>query len=178
MTTWTSDKLTKIGEAVRTRGRQWRLGLMLLALATVLAAAACGTSEAGHNVDVTGSGPGAAATSRNSTPGSYATAARTQTPGPAGAPAGREIEVVARDNAFEPRAIVISRGETVTIVMPNDGAAIHNWHLQGVPAPEPTTDLAPDGQTVRVTFSVDQTGTFPFICDVHPQEMTGRLTVQ
>ena len=41
-----------------------------------------------------------------------------------------------------------------------------------------TTMLLPAGQSQTITFTIAQTGTFNYTCDVHPTEMRGKLTVQ
>ncbi|MFQ6019218.1 MAG: cupredoxin domain-containing protein [Dehalococcoidia bacterium] len=114
-------------------------------------------------------------------------------PGP-GAPGGLAVEM--GDNFFvfegeqEP-AIAITAGEEVTINLTNDGAAIHNMHIDGTSdeyasiicetgGDEPCSDPSrmAGGETGTMTFQLDQPGTYNFRCDFHPQEMTGTLEVQ
>ncbi len=52
----------------------------------------------------------------------------------------------------------------------NEGQALHNWDVAGVTK----TNFLPHGQTQVVTFTVAP-GTYTFVCDVHPKEMTGVL---
>jgi plastocyanin len=102
--------------------------------------------------------------------------------GPAapGAPAGA-IVIVATDNKFDRTQITIKANEPTTVTLQNKGSAIHNWHVLNVKdkdGKEITTKLLTGGQSETITFTITQTGTFDYLCDVHPVEMRGKLTVQ
>ena len=56
----------------------------------------------------------------------------------------------------------------------NEGQAVHNWNVAGVTK----TELLQHGQTQVVTFTIASPGTFNYVCDVHPKEMTGVLVAQ
>lgn len=74
---------------------------------------------------------------------------------------GRQITIASGDNWFDPDELEISRGETVTLVVSNDGVLTHNVSIDefGV-----NRDYRP-GETVRITFTADQSGEFEFYCD-------------
>jgi plastocyanin len=96
-------------------------------------------------------------------------------------PAERQIRVVAKDNYFEPADLMVQAGETIELILVNEGTAIHNWRLLDAPTgggEEPQTRLIPGGQEARVIFRVDRPGEYRFWCDVHPVEMVGTLRVR
>jgi len=108
-----------------------------------------------------------------------ATATPTATPTPPAV--ATSWTVVATDNKFDVSAIAVPAGQTVTLTFNNRGQAIHNWHvlnLKDRDGKDITTQLLPGGQSQTITFTVTQTGTFEFLCDVHPTEMRGTLFVQ
>jgi plastocyanin len=102
-------------------------------------------------------------------------------PAPGGAaPAGGTV-IVATDNKFDKTQITVKANEPVTLTLQNKGSAIHNWHVLNVKdkdGKDITTNLLPGGQSQTITFVITQTGTFDYLCDVHPVEMRGKLTVQ
>ncbi len=139
-----------------------RLWLVLLVPVAVAAATACGSGSSG-----TASSGGATAT---------------QAAGGAavGGAASSQITVVATDNKFDKTALTVPAGKEVTITFENKGSAIHNWHVGGVKGKDGkdiTTQLIPGGKTETVSFTIDNPGTYDYMCDVHP-EMRGKLTVQ
>ncbi len=160
---------------------QVRVPVVAAALVAMLAVAACGAGQAKDNVDVSYSGPGATATVSSfqpissATPAPSATATSASSGGSTGS--GQPLPVMARDNVFDPKEISIQRGTTYTLTLTNRGTSAHNWRLIGV-AGEPKTDIIQGGQTARVTFTVNESGTFTMRCDVHPTEMDGQLRVQ
>ncbi|MER3419432.1 MAG: hypothetical protein C4290_02425 [Chloroflexota bacterium] len=89
--------------------------------------------------------------------------------------------IVATDNKFDKTQITVKANEPVTLTFQNKGSAIHNWHvlnLKDKDGKDITTNLLPGGQSQTITFVATQTGTFDYLCDVHPAEMRGKLTVQ
>lgn len=91
--------------------------------------------------------------------------------------AGREITMASGDNWFDPNELELSVGETVTIIVSNDGVLTHNISIDefGV-----RKDYRP-GETARVTFTPDRAGEFVFYCDEpgHREAgMVGVLTVR
>ncbi len=111
--------------------------------------------------------------------GQKANTSPTATPTPP--PVSTNITVVGTDNKFDVNAIAIPAGQQVTLTFQNRGGALHNWHAQRAQSTaggEPQTKLLPPGQSETITFTIAQTGTFTYICDVHPADMKGTLFVQ
>lgn len=171
--------------------RTWCALLRVFAapLLAVLLVAACGEQD-DNTAGLREYGPGVTATVPNFTPISNATpmgtrAAATAAAAATGAAATggstRDVTVVGKDNFFEQRELTIRNQESVRLTFRNEGSAIHNWHVRNVrdaSGREPATDLIPGNQQTSITFTIAQPGTYTYICDVHPVEMTGRLTVQ
>jgi plastocyanin/mono/diheme cytochrome c family protein len=90
-------------------------------------------------------------------------------------------EVIATDNRFNVNRMGIPAGQPVTVQFQNNGQALHNWHVlnvqsaQGQPV---TTQLLTGGRGETITFTINQPGSYPYLCDVHPVEMRGTLVVQ
>lgn len=88
------------------------------------------------------------------------------------------VTIVATDNKFDLKRIVVPAGQEVTLTVQNKGEALHNFHVFGV-----KTDDGQEIQTslteklVTTKFTLSQKGTYDYRCDVHP-EMNGKLTVQ
>ena len=72
---------------------------------------------------------------------------------------------------FEPASIVVDAGSTVTWTNQDDFP--HNVHL--LDGSDRTIDL-PLGEQGTLTF--DEAGTFDYECSLHPQQMTGSVTVE
>jgi plastocyanin len=106
------------------------------------------------------------------------TAAQTNVSGP-----GLNLSETTTDNKFSTTSYTIKVGQQVTMVVHNNGQAMHNWHLLNQKSDDgkdivTTPLLVPPGGTATVTFAISTPGTYKFQCDVHPTEMTGTLTVQ
>lgn len=74
---------------------------------------------------------------------------------------GRVVTMASGDNWFDPDELEISRGETITLVISNDGVLTHNISIDEFGVKK---DYRP-GETVRVTFTADRAGEFEFYCD-------------
>lgn len=88
--------------------------------------------------------------------------------------AADDLEVNAQDIAFDVDRIEVAVGQAVTVTFNNNDTGIpHNLHVEagGVDA---KTDIAPGPDTQTLEFTIDEAGSYTFICDVHPQ-MTGDL---
>ena len=115
--------------------------------------------------------------------GAAATAAATGATGGGGAGAGgaMEIKVLFKDNVFEPDAITVPVGTTVTFEYENTGTAIHNMMIQsgdteGEIFQSPTVVNPGDSGEFVGTFT--KAGQIAFICVYHQPDMTGTLTVE
>jgi cytochrome c oxidase subunit II len=98
-------------------------------------------------------------------------------PANAGTPQTRTINVDARQFAFEPAALDVQRGDTVTLHLESLDAS-HGLSIDGYDV----NIQAEPGKSADVTFVADQPGTFKFRCSVtcgalHPF-MIGELTVE
>lgn len=91
--------------------------------------------------------------------------------------AAPEVRVIAGDMYFDPSEVRIHSGETVNLVLENQGAAFHDLTI-------PALDwvLAVDGGArASGALTVSEPGVYDFLCSVpgHAQAgMTGTLTVE
>ena len=98
-----------------------------------------------------------------------------------GGASGRTVNLTARDNSFDPKDWTIQNQETVRLNFDNKGSALHNFHVTsvvGADGKDIKIDLVPGGQSTQLTFTIALRGTYRYICDVFPAEMTGTLNVQ
>jgi len=86
---------------------------------------------------------------------------------------GREITMTSGDNWFQPNELQVSRGETVTLVISNDGVLTHNISIDEFGVKK---DYRP-GETARVTFTADRAGEFRFYCDEPGHSEAGMVGV-
>jgi plastocyanin len=78
-------------------------------------------------------------------------------------------EVTLRNTAFDPLIAAVPTGATVTFTN-NDSFG----HTVTVPALDVDRELGGDEST---TVTVEQAGTFDYVCELHPPSMLGRLVV-
>jgi len=140
----------------------------LLTGGTLLAVIDGGEGEATGGTPVAGASPTAAASP--STPGA--------------------LTVEMGDNFFkfegqEEPTIPAKAGVETTIDLTNVGAAIHNMRVFGADNELNTPDdfvsepnLIPAGTGGKITFKLDQAGTYDFHCDFHPDLMKGKIQVE
>ena len=86
-----------------------------------------------------------------------------------------DITVVSHDIYFEPTEFTIPSGETVTVSLPNEGMAPHNFAIDEL---DISVDLAP-GETKSVEINAEP-GVYEFYCNVpgHREAgMVGTMTV-
>lgn len=98
------------------------------------------------------------------------------TPEAAGSPAAANFVIVSRDILFEPAVMTIAAESDVTISLPNEGFAPHNFSIDEL---EISVDLAP-GETKEVVINAPA-GEYEFYCNVpgHREAgMVGTLTVE
>ncbi len=91
------------------------------------------------------------------------------------AAAADTVEVVSHDISFEPKDVTIPANTDVKFVLPNEGAAAHNFSIDALNISE---DLAP-GETKEIVINAPA-GTYEFYCNVpgHKEAgMVGTLTV-
>ena len=88
--------------------------------------------------------------------------------------AADDSKVTARDTVYEPAAVQIEVGESVTL---DNAQGFHNFRFddEALPAtPAGDTDAVWD-TPLRKTFTTP--GTYAFHCDAHPVDMNGTVTV-
>jgi len=91
------------------------------------------------------------------------------------------IVSVATDNRFSSNQLAANANEQTSLTLRNQGSALHNLRVQnvrGADGQDIVTRLLPGGQSETIQFTIAQAGSYPFICDVHPVEMRGTLTVR
>ena len=91
-------------------------------------------------------------------------------------PAQRTFRVEARQFAFSPAVLTVDPGDTVTIELVSTDV-VHGLYVDGYGV----SVTADPGQTARLTFTADRSGSFRFRCNVtcgamHPF-MIGKLQV-
>jgi plastocyanin len=90
-----------------------------------------------------------------------------------------EITIVGENIAFDRSELTIEAGVETTITFENrDGGVPHNFHIEGGAAGDFKTDIESGPVTQTLTFTITEPGTYTFLCDVHPPQMTGTLTVR
>jgi plastocyanin len=90
---------------------------------------------------------------------------------PTGEPVATNQVELPKSYQFEPAAIVVDVGTTVTWTNQDDFP--HNVHM--LDGSDRTVDL-PLGGSGTLTF--DEAGTFDYECSLHPQQMKGTVTVE
>lgn len=108
-----------------------------------------------------------------------------------GAEPATDVTVRAEEFTFIPDKIAIPAGQTVTIMLQNDGEVEHDLQVDGLTI-EPSGDMdmtgdhggadaetvalhtAP-GETAELTFITEQTGTFEFYCTIDDHRDTGMV---
>lgn len=84
---------------------------------------------------------------------------------------GDGTTIVMESIAFQPADLTVEVGETVTWVH-NDPGLIHT-----VTADDGTFDSGQITENEEFSHTFDTPGTYPYRCDVHPNQMTGTITV-
>lgn len=104
--------------------------------------------------------------------------AATPTPaGPASSPSGDAQTIVAKDIKFVPTAVSVKADTAFDILFDNQDGAPHNIDISSSGG---TTVFKGEIVTsTKVTYAIPvlPAGTYPFICDVHP-DMKGTITAQ
>lgn len=93
----------------------------------------------------------------------------------------REIEVILRDNFFEPAEIRLKVGEAATIEAKNEGVAIHNMHVLSAATEGEdfrSEPLINPGQESKFDVQFSTAGTYQFQCDLHLPGMVGQIIVE
>ena len=99
------------------------------------------------------------------------------TPAAGGAATGQQVTVTSVDIAFNPEALTIPANTDVVVLLPNNGAAQHNFSIDAL---QISVDQAPGQTDQKVTINAPA-GTYEYYCNVpgHKQAgMVGTLTAQ
>ena len=92
----------------------------------------------------------------------------------------RTVSIDASEFAFEPDTIEAQAGQRLRIELVNTGTLSHNLHIDGE-AVQAKTETVQKGSEASVTFTVPDSGSVRFFCNVpgHKQAgMTGKVVVQ
>jgi amicyanin len=134
------------------------LALLLACLALGLVAAGCGGDD-----DDDGGGGGASQSEQPADTG--------------GGGGGGGAQVSMQNVQFSPKDLSVKTGETITFT--NDEAIPHDVHKTSGPGKDfasgPTGGMQ-EGDTFELTL--DQPGTYEYVCDVHAPGMAGTITVK
>ena len=96
-----------------------------------------------------------------------------------------EFDLSMTDTDYDPEALTVAAGATLTLNITNDGAAIHNLRIAGADNDYDTDDDAvsdPDivsaGETADLEWvAPDEAAVIDFRCDFHP-DLVGTVTVE
>ncbi len=90
---------------------------------------------------------------------------------PSPSPGAREVRVVADEFSFSPARIEVPVGETVNVVLVNEGQLPHDLTI---PSLGFSISAAP-GATVSGALTVERPGTYPFVCTVPGHRAAGMI---
>jgi len=91
------------------------------------------------------------------------------------------MKLVMKDNVFETTALTVAPGERVTFQLDNEGKIPHNLAIADKDGNfgDVASDLIRGGDDLEFEWVAPATaGVYNFRCDIHPQQMTGTITVQ
>ncbi len=86
--------------------------------------------------------------------------------GPVGDPV-REFTIVAENLAWDIDTVTVPAGVEVTATIENrDRSVPHNLHIRSEGDPKSPLEDGPVNQTLR--FTIDEPGSYDYLCDAHP----------
>jgi plastocyanin len=87
----------------------------------------------------------------------------------------QEVNIVAKDNMFEPKTYTAEAGKPIRITATNSGQNVHEVEVKDL---LPETKLSP-GQNKSIDLQSAQPGTYRVYCEIHEDEgMEGELVVK
>lgn len=142
---------------------------ILVSLALVLGLAACAEGDPESSAAANGGDASAAASA--GTGGNGGSTAEVS---------GGTVEVSADDLAFNVETITAPAGESFTVMFTNNEALPHNFSVHTEEGGEEIAvgNVINEGETDEVTIDGLEPGEYFFMCDVHPNDMTGTLVVE
>ena len=89
------------------------------------------------------------------------------------------VEITADDLEFSAGTIEATAGEAFTVVFTNLESVPHNWSIYREEGGEAIAvgDVISQDETDEIEVPALEPGEYFFVCDVHPQEMTGTVVV-
>lgn len=97
--------------------------------------------------------------------------------GPVATPPADAVVIVAKDLAWQPTAVTVKAGEPVTIVMDNQEDAPHNLYVKDSTGADVFKGEIVSKQQITYEIEPLTPGSYPFICEVHP-DMKGTITAE
>lgn len=96
---------------------------------------------------------------------------------------GAPVTVTATDNVFDKTSLVALAGQEFSVTLRNKGKVPHNIHFLDKKGGTTLVEGAEGkilkaGESETIKFTVPTAGAYYFQCDLHPDQMTGQLTVQ
>jgi cytochrome c oxidase subunit 4 len=89
---------------------------------------------------------------------------------------GSTIEIIGKDNLFEPSAITIKAGQAYDFIFKNQGTTVHNSVISAGGQTFASDVAVNAGQDSKYAVKIDAPGDYPMNCTYHP-EMTGTVSV-
>lgn len=84
-----------------------------------------------------------------------------------------EFTIVAENSKWDLERVVVPAGQEVTATIDNrDDGIPHNLHVKS--PGDPKTELEDGPVTQMLRFTIDDAGSYEFVCDAHPK-MTGTI---
>lgn len=145
--------------------KAWWLMLTVLAISLLTLSFACGGDDDDDDDD-----------DDNGTPAATTPAANGNGNGNGGEVS---FDVSTGDNFFEPSEFTVPAGATVTFNLTNGGDAIHNMRIFGASPAVSDPDLITAGEAGTLEWTApSDPGEYDFLCDFHPTDMLGTITVE
>ena len=86
-----------------------------------------------------------------------------------------EITISSESTDFDIEEFQVPVGEEVTVTYENkDEGVVHNLNVTDVD--DAATDLEAGEVTQELTFTIDEPGTYDYVCDAHRAAMKGTIT--
>lgn len=92
-----------------------------------------------------------------------------------GSSATSTVELTAKNTTFDQSRLTAPAGRVTIRFHNQDDGITHNLHLTGGGVDDRTEiEIGPTTQTLQLELARNR---YSYVCDVHPQQMTGELTV-